>query len=305
MVEAIPVLVNAAGGTAARAGATLDQQLQRAFASAGAEAAIHVERPTDLAASIDHLTHGAARIAVGGGDGTLGTAAARLRDTPTELAVLPLGTLNHFARDLGVPMDVGAAAELAVKGRAQPIDVGTLNGQTFINNVSIGLYPLFVERRTRWQARGWPKLLATIPAALSVLRRLPQWRMRVEFDGVVRRISTPLLFVGNNHYSLAAGKVGQRISLSDGQLSLYILHAQSRRAFAGFVLRAIRGRSTDDDFMELASVRTLKVHSGRSRLLVAYDGETGFVSTPIEIGIAPGALRVVVPVADDRAANPA
>lgn len=275
-------------------GDTLVPTLSDAFEAAGADAAIepldgkHIPKAIEKAAK-------QGRVVVAGGDGTVSCAAQRLAGSDAELGLLPLGTLNHLARDLGLPTDLAKAAKVAATGQATAIDVAEVNGKAFVNNASIGLYPLMVREREGLQDdRGWPKWLSTISAAYAALERFPHHRLRVDLGQGERTIVTPLLFVGNNSYSLDAGALGQRASLTDGKLSVYAVAHRSRAKLLWFAARALVGRARHDvDFVTLGECETLKVWSTGKTIEIALDGEVQRIKSPLEFRIRPGALKVV------------
>jgi diacylglycerol kinase family enzyme len=295
-MKTLPVIVNRNGGTAAKMGDALIGELEKAFAQAGATADVaaidgkHTPEAIKAAAK-------AGRVIVAGGDGTAAGAAQILAGSDTELGLLPLGTLNHLARDLGIPADLGEAADIAVNGQPAAIDVGEVNGQVFVNNASIGLYPLMVRKREGLRrARGWPKWLSTLPAALAVLDRLPHHRLRLDWGKGDRTIVTPLLFVGNNVYSLDRGEVGKRATLTDGKLSVYAVKHRRRAALIWFAMRALVGRAERSlDFETLGECETLTVSSNSGSIEIALDGEVKRMDSPLEFRIRPGALTVLTP----------
>ena len=187
-------MVNGSGGRAAREGAALNQELVEAFAAQGHNGAPQVVEGQQLRETIT-AHRGAETIAVGGGDGTQGSAAALLMASGQTMAVLPLGTLNHLSVDLGIPADLAEAAQIALHGQTKAIDLASVNDQVFVNNASVGLYTKLVRAR---DAQALPKWLATIPAAWTVLRGFKVRRLRLEIGGEQRTIETPLLFIGNN-----------------------------------------------------------------------------------------------------------
>src|SRR3954470_2822995 len=205
----IPILVNREGGTAAAAGPGLADTIAQACSDAGIDARIHLLDAADMTAAVEaHADR--PLIVVGGGDGTLGQAAGVLiaRGSDATFGILPLGTHNHLAQQLNIPKDVPGAVRLLGEGRERQIDVGTVNDLVFLNNASIGLYPLLVRSRELGRRRhGMPKWVANILGAVAVRRRLKHHRLWVEVDGSAQAIRTPLLFVGNNVYSLEGGQV--------------------------------------------------------------------------------------------------
>lgn len=290
------VIVNRNGGAAAKMGDALPKTLEQAFAAAGTTADISLLDAKQIPDAIQTAAK-AGRVIVAGGDGTAAGAAQILAGSDTELGLLPLGTLNHLTRDLGIPADLSEAADVAVNGQPAAIDVGEVNGQVFVNNASIGLYPLMVRKREGLQrAKGWSKWLSTLPAAFAVLERLPHHRLRLDWGKGERAIVTPLLFVGNNVYSLDRGEVGKRGTLTDGKLSVYAVARRRRAAMIWFAMRALVGRAERSlDFETLGECETLTVRSSSGSIEIALDGELKRMDSPLEFRIRPGALTVMKP----------
>jgi diacylglycerol kinase family enzyme len=288
-VNPVPVIVNRGGGTAAGLGDKLEATLREAFA--GSEIALQLVEGEAIGQAVERA-RGAPIVAVGGGDGTQGSAAALLAGSDSAQLVLPLGTRNHLARQLGLPLDLAEAAKLAQSGRRTAIDLARAGERVFVNNASIGIYTRLVRLRDR---RAGPKWLGTIPAAWTVLRTLRARPLMLTVDGERQRVVTPLLFIGNNRYSLDAGKVGERESLSDGVLSLFAVARHGPVALVGFALRALAGRADPErDFCALAAAREVTVE-GSGPIEVAFDGEVERLALPLTFAIMPGALAVIVP----------
>ncbi|CAN5742414.1 hypothetical protein BH11PSE6_BH11PSE6_12460 [soil metagenome] len=292
----LPVVVNRAGGTAAAAGADLGERLTAAFAAADTGIALQLLDGPELADAVRGAS--GARVIVGGGDGTAAAAAAVLADGAVELGLLPLGTLNHLARDLGIPRDLDEAALLAAHGDARAIDLGEVNGHVFVNNASIGLYPAMVRRRDAYrESRGLPKWVASFPAAWQAWTHFRRRRLTLDTGGGPRPLATSLLFVGNNRYSLERGEIGCRDVLDGGRLSIFALAAPGRFALLWFALRAVTGRADRNaDFLAFGDGETLTVESpGTADVEVALDGEVMTLAFPLRFRIRPGALRIVAP----------
>jgi diacylglycerol kinase family enzyme len=295
-VTKVVVLINREGGAASRdpeIGATVGAAFERAGVAAqvelidGAECA---ERCKAAAGRGDPL------VVVGGGDGTIGAAAAELVGTDTTLGILPLGTLNHFARDLGIPADVDEAAKLIGAGSERRVDVAEMNGRTFINNSAIGLYPLMVvDRETQQKRIGRSKWLAMMVASVRTLVRFGHQRLTLTVNDEQARVDTPLLFVGNNDYRLDLAAPGQRESLADGQLCVLVMRKNTRRGLIAASIRALIGRARPDDMVRLDSVERLRVASHRSHLSVSLDGEVVSEKAPLDYRIRKGALKVIAP----------
>jgi len=296
MSDRLPVLINAGGGTAAARGDRLAGEVQAAFAQAGLAIDLLLLDGCDMQAAVAERAH-LPRVVVGGGDGTIGCAAGAVLEGHAALGILALGTRNHLARELGVPLDLAGAAKLIASGVERRIDVARVNGRLFINNASVGLYPEMVREREEEQvAHKLPKSIAALPASWRAVKRLRHHRLRLRMPGVTREVATPMLFVGNNHYSLEAGRIGKRDALDDGLLSVFALASHSRAALIGFALRALIGRvDRQEDFAAIGDVAQLTV-TGRSRLVdIALDGEVERLALPLEFTLEPGALRVVAP----------
>ena len=242
------------------------------------------------------VSDGAELVIVGGGDGSVSRAAEAVAGTGVALAILPLGTLNHLARDLGIPIGLREAAGLIGSGHERPIDVAEVNGRTFINNAAIGLYPLMVvDRETQQQRLGRSKRLAMLVASLRTLLRFHHQRLTLCVDGGEARVDTPLLFVGNNDYRLALPAAGRRDRLDDGQLCVMVLRKKGVPGFLAAVARALLGIPRPNDMVRLDGVRQLKVDSARSTVTMALDGETVAMKPPLDFRIRPGALKVIAP----------
>ncbi|MEO6152386.1 MAG: diacylglycerol kinase family protein [Croceibacterium sp.] len=292
----LPVVINRGGGTADKLGDKLTDEVTAAFAAAGCPIDLHLVDGGAIKDRVSGLT--APVVAVGGGDGTQGAAAAELAEHDRTLAVLPLGTRNHLARQLGIPLELAEAAKVAAQGSTTRIDLARGNGRVFVNNASIGLYTRLVRERDR---RAGPKWLGTIPATWHVLRHLRARPLCLVVDGKRQSLRTPLLFIGNNRYSLEAGQVGERNSLTDGVLSLFAVDDKGPLALIAFALRALVGLAhPEQDFAALAEARTVEIE-GSGAIDVAFDGEVERMTLPLTFEIMPLALAVRVPASADRA----
>ena len=235
---------------------------------------------------------------VGGGDGTIAAAASALAGTDTALGILPLGTLNHFARDLGIPFDLDEAAHIVAGGNQRGVDLGEMNGRVFINNSAIGLYPLMViDRDVQRRRLGRSKWLAMVVASARTLVRFNHRRLTLTVnDETTGRIDTPLLFVGNNDYRIDLGAPGRRESLDDGELCVMVLRQKTRRGLIAASIRALLGRAREDDMVRIDGVERLRVDSRRPQLAVSLDGEVLRSEPPFNYSIRRRALKVMAPI---------
>ncbi|HTK57647.1 MAG TPA: diacylglycerol kinase family protein [Sphingomicrobium sp.] len=239
---------------------------------------------------------GAKLVIVGGGDGSVSSAAQALACSDATLGILPLGTLNHLARDLGIPATLQESVKVVASGKARRIDVAEVNGRTFVNNAAIGLYPLMVvDRETQQDRLGRSKRLAMLVASLRTLMRFHHQRLTLSIDGGEARVDTPLLFVGNNDYKLAFPAAGQRDKLDDGELCVMVMRKKGVPGFLAAVARALLGIPRADDMVRIDGVKQLKVDSARSTITLALDGETLAMKPPLIFRIRPGALGVITP----------
>lgn len=246
-------------------------------------------------ACADAVSRGAQVLVAAGGDGTVSAVAAAVAGTPTALAVLPMGTLNHFAKDAGVPLDVTEAAEVALRGRVEPVDVAEVNGRVFVNNASIGLYPHALRERERRMATGGSKPVATVQAAGTALRNLRTHHLLLGVDGRPMARTTSFVFVGNNAYETGLAGLGSRPSLTGGRLAVYTVRRPGRGAVLGLAARALAGRLDQAQDFESHTARDVVVDSRRPRVRVGIDGELCTLATPLRFTIRPGALRLVRP----------
>jgi len=234
-------------------------------------------------------------IVAGGGDGTVSAVAGVLAGTRKTLGVLPLGTLNHFAKDLQLPLDLDGAMETIMAGRTVQVDVGEVNGRTFINNSSLGLYPRIVKEREKQQQLGWGKWPAFVWAAITVLRRYPLLNVRLSLDGKQLARRTPFVFIGNNEYEMEGFNIGRRACLDKGELSLYITHRTGRLGLLRLAVRALLGGLRNERDFTALRTREIWIETRHRRLHVAFDGETTIMVPPLHYRVRPGALRVIVP----------
>ncbi len=292
----IPVIVNATAG-AGHAESDFEN-MREMFRVAGARAQI---LPARSGAELQELARIAMKdaprvLVVAGGDGTVSAVAEATRGTPTALGILPMGTLNHVAKDLGLPLEIGEAVKVAVAGRAVAIDVGEVNGVAFLNNSSIGLYPDIVRDRMRQQRRfGRSKWHAMLWAILAALRRSPLMRMRLELDGKEHECCAPFVFVGNNVYEMEGFGIGKRAHMDAGELSVYTTHRSSTADLFVLALRALFRRLRQAEDFSAATARSLRVELPRKRVMVSIDGEVRPMDTPLEYRILPRSLLIMAP----------
>jgi YegS/Rv2252/BmrU family lipid kinase len=286
------VFVNASSGFDPKQDAP--ERLRGMFANAGIDADVeYVRAGVNLAEmSRQAVAEGADIVVAGGGDGTLSATAAGLVDTETCFGVLPVGTLNHFARDLKLPLDLDAAAEIVVEGVTAAVDVGEVNGKIFLNNSIIGLYPIYRFLKTKYRR------LALLMAAAAVFRRLPSLKVVLHVDGETIHRRTPYILVGNNRHAMEGYHLGKRESLTEGKLWIYVMKDHGRWGLLRLLVKLIAGRFHASDDFEIFPAEEVLIEANRGKKIgVALDGEITVMETPLRYKIRPRALKVRVPKA--------
>lgn len=303
-VRRVAALMNAgAGAFSQKLAEEVQTALSAAFAHHGVAAAIKFVEGEGLHAAAKTALAQAKRgeidaIVVGGGDGSIRTVAGVVAESRVPLGVLPLGTLNHFAKDLGIPLAVDDAAATIARGHIRVIDLAEVNGETFINNSSIGIYPyMVIDRERRRAAHKLAKWMAMVPAFFRMLRHFPRRRLRISAQGFARPYRTPCLFVGNNEYGMELFTFGRRQHLDTGELWFYVVKPRGPLEFFLMVCRLCFGRMDQARDLDTFQLPEAEIGAKTSRLPVALDGEVRIMHTPLRYRSRPRALRVIVPEA--------
>jgi len=239
---------------------------------------------------------GASMVVAAGGDGTVRSVAAGLIGSHTPLGVLPLGTLNHFAKDVGIPLELEQAVAAIVAGRQRSVDVGAVNDRIFVNNSSIGIYPDIVAAREDLRRQGHRKWAAFALATARILRQYRGVRVRLEAGALAGTAVTPFLFVGNNEYQVEGIRLGSRRKLDAGRLYAYLAPRLRGADLPRLLALALAGRAMETRVLESFATRDLEVETPAMRAVrVALDGEVTFMSVPLRYRILPRALNVIAP----------
>ena len=268
---------------------------------------VHETEPGDLAARIEQLRgDGARRIAVSGGDGTITAAAAVLVNTPVELAVIPGGTLNHLARDNGIPVEPKEAAELAATGSARAIDVATVNDQHFLNTSSVGAYVSFVRTREQLEKKMW-YWPASVLAGLQMLFRMPSFHVHIDAadSNESKSYRAALVFISVGERDFEKGVFGERTA--DGQRALHVIvvpNAGLPRLFRLVFAAVFRGMRANLHEVDSFLVDHCRIEMRRPKGNVSYDGEIERMTAPLEYRYHREVLRLVSPSPAERAPEP-
>ena len=295
MPSPIEVIINAGSGSVEQE--ETKRRLLELFKDNGVEANVSMAGEGE---DIIQLARKAANgncstIVAGGGDGTVSAGGQEVIKTGKTLGILPLGTLNNFSKDLGIPQDLAEAVHVITQAKTKEIDVGEVNGRLFVNNSSIGLYPGIVRRREKRQRLGYGKWRSAIWAGWKMLMRSPFFAVRLETEKGSRIVKTPFVFVGNNQYEMDFFNIGRRARMDDGRLSVYFLHRSGRKGLLMLVVRTIFGRLRQTDDFEELNTPEITIETKKKHILVAFDGEVEKLETPLRYKIHKHALRVIVP----------
>lgn len=282
----------------ANAGAGTPQRV-KSLRDALPEAEVVVAEPADIGAELEKAAARAQVLGVCGGDGTVNAAARVALHHGLPLAVLPGGTLNHFAYDLGVEdaRDLACAVEA---GDAVAVDVGRFTSENgskeqeegyFLNTFSLGVYPELVRQREHWAHRigGHP---ASVLAALKVLRS-DERPLVAKFRGKERAMW--MLFAGNCTYHRPGLTPGRRLDLADGLLDVRVVHG-GRRPGARLLAAALTGPDVRSPAQTAARLPRLRVDGLAAGTVVAYDGEVTRVQGSLTVDKLPEALTVYRPL---------
>jgi diacylglycerol kinase family enzyme len=297
------VVLNASAGSLIGLGIDkVKAEIEAGFRSAGCEIEVRTPEGRELVAVLeDAAVAGFDAIVVGGGDGTIATAADICSRTDVPLGVLPLGTMNMLAKDLDIPLTLGDAIRALGRGEIRHIDIGVVNGETFLCNSTLGLVPVIGQEREN--QRGKP-LSQKVPALMrKVLHTAWFWpglRIRLEHDGGYCTAVTRLLTVANNAYEQEGGGFLKRASLDQGILTAYLSRHRTRLGLLWFSLGLVLHFWKHDRRLQIITTRRLTVR-GRNRrsLMVSNDGEMKDLTLPLQYEIRPGALKVLAPSAPE------
>ena len=272
---------------------------KRALEIAAQEAGLEVVRlgrDIDVTESVRRRMREGVRLFIAaGGDGSINHVVQPLVNSEAILGVIPAGTYNHFAKDLGIPLDWRQALDIALTGETRQVDTARVNDRFFVNNLSLGLYPELVAKREE-KGRDYPRWKARLQAFYTTLRNYPHVSFNVESEHHQEVIRTHVFMVSNNSYDLSRmGIEAPRNNLSEGRLSVYWLPHLPRIALMKFGAHYLAGRvKTAPGFRSFRTSR-MKVQSPHLRLRVGLDGELFTMETPLVLTIVPQSLLVKVP----------
>lgn len=242
----------------------------------------------------DGVSRGEKLFVAAGGDGTIHHVLQALAHTEAVLGIVPVGTFNHLAKDLKIPLDWRAALDIALNGATSQIDLGRINDRFFANNISLGIYPEMAEKREHLRMHG--KFKAYREAFLWAMRTFPHVTITVDTPPHLQVVRTHVFMVAVNPYDLTRlGVLAPRTTLEGGQLSVYWMPHMARIRFVKAVARYVRGKISIVDGLRYRRTKQLKIQATKTSLRVGIDGEIFTIPTPLVVTIVPRALLVKVP----------
>ncbi len=256
--------------------------------------------------SFDHLmnkiilrhqqAHELGVIVAAGGDGTLNAVAAKLMKTEIPMGILPLGTFNYVARLLNIPLDLLKAADVIATGKMREVHVAQINDHIYLNNASLGLYPLFIQKRELYNQRFGRFALNAYNSGLDVLiRDRKELKLEVEVDGKKYPVKTPLIFFGNNQLQLAEMNLRIAESAKKGKVAGLVVAKSDKRTLFKILWQLIKGNLDKAPDVYSFSADEVKIYSKRKKLTVALDGEIVEIQPPLKISVRKNALKIMVP----------
>jgi diacylglycerol kinase family enzyme len=275
----------------------LNQEIETAFKSHGWQVEyVMVDRRDVQRRTRSAVAHASGAVVVAGGDGTINAVASACVGVNRPLGIVPAGTFNYVARNLGLPTDIAEAVSVIVNGLTRGVDIGEVNGRIFLNNAGFGLYSKMVERRENDKRRfGRSRLVAFLSGLRCLLGVHPLYKIDLTADGKFERLRTTTLFFGCNALQLEHFNVAAADCLRQGKLAVLSLKLHSRWDIAVATCAALIGRLDKADSTDAFCASTVHVQTRRRRLKVAIDGEIARLRPPLRVTLRPGALQVFAP----------
>ncbi len=295
-MKKVAVVINGSGGSVKRLSINEDKVI-KAFKKYDVEAEVNIVKGEKIEEIVKkYKASNVDAIVAGGGDGTISSVAGMLINNKIPLAVLPLGTLNHFAKDIGMPLDFDNAVKSICHGKEGKVDLGEVNGNIFINNSSIGFYPKIVEDRDMQTKKfGSNKWIAMFVASLKVFSRFPIYKVRLEADTNSIKCKTPFIFLGNNEYSMNIFNPGVRKNINNGKLSLYLITSTNRIGMIKIAFAFLFNRLKQEKYFESMLVNEVWIDTHKKHVKVSKDGEVIKIDSPLHYKILRNKLSIILP----------
>lgn len=273
--------------------------IRQAFRAAGRQPKVHMLTPRGLRTKLGRIAAGRGRgaIIIGGGDGTVSLAAAKLAGTGVAFGALPLGTFNLFSRALGIPLDLEGASRCLAGARVARIDVGEIDGRAFVHHIGLGFHPRLVRLRDRFgYSSRMQKLVVGGYAFFRLLRRPMDIHIVARCDGKAQEYRTPVMVISNNPFAPVPAQLPVPERPDKGVLALYVCKRRGLVGVARAMMTAVLGNWETSSLFEVVPAHRIEILGrDKPRLTASIDGETLTLETPFTARIRPGALRALVP----------
>lgn len=235
-------------------------------------------------------------VVVAGGDGTLNAVAHYLYHTDIVLGIIPMGTFNYVARLFNIPLDHMQAARLMCLGRIKSMHVSQINQHIYLNNASLGLYPLFIKNRERYNRKIGRLIINAYLSGLEVILRFrSRLKLNMKIDNKQYKVKTSLLFFGNNPLQWAEMKLQIAECARQGKIAAAVMSTDHAWSIWTSLYDLIRGQLEHAQDVRLFSAERVVIESQKKTLTVAIDGELIQVETPLHISVLKNALKLMVP----------
>ncbi|WFP64581.1 diacylglycerol kinase family protein [Mesorhizobium sp. WSM4904] len=278
--------------------AAFAERLRQTLEAVGHSVQIDIVTRREVAAALEKAVakRNVDVVIAGGGDGTVSTAASLLMNKKKALAILPGGTMNLFARGLGIPQTLDGALTSFAEGEVTAVDMASANGRPFVHQFSIGMHARMVQLREKMDfGSRLGKMQASVRAAWATIKnpRTLKVSLTIGKTEIITRatgISISNNLFGEGHLPYADDPAG-------GLLGIYVSVARRRRDLVKLFLAMLRGRWRDSQHVEIhqADKAILKIHSPTKKFSAVMDGELFGLERETVIEIHPGALKVLVP----------
>ncbi|MDQ3117490.1 MAG: hypothetical protein M3Q86_12930 [Verrucomicrobiota bacterium] len=296
MANSIEVILNAGSGS--HEARDSREILEKVFRESGKSFGISVAKGDQISRLAEEKAQSDCEILVaGGGDGTICSVAEAAREHGKTLGVIPLGTFNYFAKNLGIPLELEEAARVILEGESVHASVLDLDGRLVLNNSSIGIHPaVLLTRRKMYRRWGRNQLSAYVSVVMTAVQPPPRLRVRLATDeGEVVR-ETPLVMICSNAFQMEAFALAGKECLAEGKFALYVARMAGRATILRLGLRALfrclrPGVDYDVICASDVTIETLR----KPRLRAAVDGELERLESPMRFQVAPRRLCVLAP----------
>jgi len=275
----------------------IEQELTTAGRDHRIEVAASGEIDTLVRRIVDDAKANPRIVVAAGGDGTINTVAGTIAGTGVPFGVIPLGTFNFFARDLGMPLDPTEATKALLDAHTETRHMAKVNERAFLINASVGLYRKIQEEREQFKQRfGRNKLMAGISGLRTLLKEHRSYDVQLEVDGKPLRLRTPMIFFGFNALQLEKLDLPVAKCPPQGLLAMLVLRPMSRFELLSFAVRGTLKGLGDAENLNYYCASRVDVQLRNARhVKVAVDGESFECQLPLRFEVMHDALNVVVP----------